>query len=121
MENLLVVVGLFNFYNIVSNDLIIEKKHDILTKRNLLIYSEFITKKYNISSQQIFKKQTISSLIQSINVAINSANLQIEIDTQLKAGELDPSSIHITTEQKIKKKKKPTEKTKTKKKKQSDK
>ena len=113
MENLLVVVGLFNFYNIVSNDLIIEKKHDILTKRNLLIYSEFITKKYNISSQQVFKKQTISSLIQSINVAINSANLQIEIDTQLKAGELDPSSIHITTEQKIKKKKKkPIEKTK---------
>ena len=69
MENLLVVVGLFNFYNIVSNDLIIEKKHDILTNRNLLIYSEYITKKYNISSQQIFKKQTISSLIQSINVA----------------------------------------------------
>ena len=57
MENLLVVVGLFNFYNIVSNDVIIEKKHDILTKKNLLIYSEYITKKYNISSQHVFKKK----------------------------------------------------------------
>lgn len=104
MENLLVVVGLFNFYNIVSNDVIIEKKHDILTKKNLLIYSEYITKKYNISSQQVFKKQTISSLIQSMNVAINSANIQIEIDTKLKAGELDPSSINITTQQNIRKK-----------------
>ena len=36
MENLLVVVGLFNFYNIVSNDVIIEKKHDILTKKKFV-------------------------------------------------------------------------------------
>ena len=105
MENLLVVVGLFNFYNIVSNDVIIEKKHDILTKKNLLIYSEYITKKYNISSQHVFKKKTVSSLIQSMNVVINSANIQIEIDTKLKAGELDPSSINITTQQNIRKKK----------------
>jgi hypothetical protein len=101
MENILVVVGLFNFYNVVSNDIIIETKHEILNKANLLLYTEYIIQKYHLSDNAFQKHKVIKKLIENINIAIHSANIQIDIDTKIKSGDIDPASISITTEKRI--------------------
>lgn len=84
MQKVLIVVGLFNFYNITSNDILIENDHWVLTKKNLMLYFEYIKSKYNVQQKINPTKTKKCDLVNQINLMIHSSNIQIDINTHLK-------------------------------------